>query len=174
MGCSRQERGEKAENAEDADEPADVEDRLPFRWDLSLCQGALSAEWRKVDRGDFGSAVQAHRTLADDLAAAVGAVGLDLLRGHLPVELPIPQVDLVDPPHKILVGVAVFLLQDRPQRFGQHEEFLHVALQQFALPADIGRGPGGVFTGVAGTPGYGVDGAGEKQILDHLCFFWFQ
>ena len=60
MGSERQERGEKAEDAEDADDPddpADVEDRPPFRWYLSLCQDALSSEWREIDPGDLGSAV---------------------------------------------------------------------------------------------------------------------
>ena len=57
VGSERQERGEKAEDAEDADDPADVEDRPPFRWYLSLCQGALSSEWREIDPGDLGSAV---------------------------------------------------------------------------------------------------------------------
>ena len=171
MGCSRQERGEKAENAEDADDPADVEDRLPFRWYLSLCQGVLSAEGLEVDPSNFGSAVQAHRALAHEFAAALRAVGIHL--GHLAVELAVPQIDLLDPLDEFCVGAAMLLLENRPQCFGQHEEFLHVALDEFILGTDVGRSPGTGFAAIAVLRVQQVDRTGEKNNLQSwLCILW--
>ena len=80
-----------------------------------LESGCLSAEGLEVDPGDFGSAVEAHRALAHELAAALRAVGFHL--GHLAVELAVPQIDLLDSADEFRVGAAVLLLQDRPERW---------------------------------------------------------
>ena len=130
-----------------------------------LNPGALSAEGLEVDPGDFGSAVQAHRALARELAAALRAVGFHL--GHFAVELAVPHIDLLDPADEFSVGAAVLLFQDRPERFGDHEELLHVALDELVLGTDVGRGPRNRFAVLATRRVHPVGGAGKKHFFNH-------